>query len=66
MFHQLDRRLHKQGLYDAGWRLSTCLDILNVYNRRSPDGLAYNFNYTQSTYQSGLPFIPSVGVRAEF
>jgi len=66
MFHQLDLRLDKQWVYDAGWRLSTYLDILNVYNRRSPEGVAYNYNYTQSTYQSGLPFIPSVGVRAEF
>ena len=66
MFHQLDLRLDKHWDYEGGWRLSTYLDILNVYNRRNAEALSYNYNYTQSTTQSGLPFIPSVGVRAEF
>ena len=66
MFHQLDLRLDKHWDYEGGWRLSTYLDVLNVYNRRNPEALSYNYNFTQATYQGGLPFIPSVGVRAEF
>ncbi|MCC6646182.1 MAG: TonB family protein [Polyangiaceae bacterium] len=64
-FHQLDFRVDKQWTYQS-WRLSAYLDLLNVYNRRSPEALAFNYNFTQSTYQTGLPIIPSIGVRAEF
>ncbi len=64
-FQQLDLRVDKQWYYQT-WRLSAYLDILNVYNRRNPEALSFNYNFTQATYQSGLPIIPSVGVRAEF
>ncbi len=65
-FHQLDLRLDKTWVYTGGWKLHTYLDVLNVYNRQSPEGLQYNYNFSQSTYQTGLPLIPSLGVRAEF
>jgi hypothetical protein len=49
-----------------GWRLSAFLDIQNVYNNPAVEGLAYNYNYTRTSYNTGLPIIPSLGMRGEF
>jgi hypothetical protein len=64
-FHQLDIRLDKHWYY-ATWQLSAYLDVQNAYNSQNPEGLAYNFNYSQTIYQTGLPIIPSLGIRGEF
>jgi hypothetical protein len=65
MFHQLDIRVDKQWRMN-GWILRTYLDVQNAYNRANPEGLAYNYNFSQSRIQSGLPIIPSLGIRGEF
>ncbi len=65
MFHQLDLRVDKQWRY-TGWTLRTYLDVQNVYNRSNPEGITYNYNYSQSQVQGFLPIIPSLGIRGEF
>lgn len=65
LFHQLDLRVDKAWQFQV-WRLSAYLDILNVYNNQAVEGLGYNYNYTQESYQTGLPIIPSLGLRGEF
>jgi hypothetical protein len=63
-FHQLDIRLDKHWYYRT-WQMSAYLDVQNAYNRGNPEGLAYNFDYSQKVYQTGLPIIPSLGLRGE-
>jgi outer membrane receptor for ferrienterochelin and colicin len=63
-FHQLDIRLDKRWTFNR-WVLTTYIDVQNVYNHKSPEGLAYNFDYSQSTPQGGLPILTLFGVRAE-
>ncbi len=63
-FNQLDLRVDKTWTYDR-WKLSCYLDVQNVYNRQNPEGIQYNFNYTQTQPQSGLPILPVFGVRGE-
>jgi outer membrane receptor protein involved in Fe transport len=65
LFHQLDVRMDKSWQL-TGWRLSAFLDIQNVYNNPAVEGLAYNYNYTRTSYNTGLPIIPSVGLKGEF
>jgi TonB family protein len=65
LFHQLDLRVDKTWQF-TDWRFSTYLDVYNVYNNQAVEGLSYNYNYTRETYQTGLPIIPSVGLRGEF
>ncbi len=65
-FHQLDLRLDKRWVYANGASLSTYLDVLNVYNRQNVEALSYNYNYSQSVNTTGIPIIPSLGVRGEF
>jgi TonB family protein len=63
-FHQLDLRIDKTWQYRT-WRLSTYLDIQNVYNNAAVEAYGYNYNFTQRNYQTGLPIIPSLGIRGE-
>ena len=52
------------------WRVSTgsiaaYLDVQNAYDRHNEEGRTYNYNFTQAGVISGLPIIPSFGVRGE-
>jgi hypothetical protein len=63
-FHQLDIRVDKR--WDFGtWRLSAYLDLQNAYYRKNPEGISYNYNYSQHDVISGLPILPVLGVRGE-
>ncbi|MBI5534414.1 MAG: TonB-dependent receptor [Deltaproteobacteria bacterium] len=64
-FHQLDARVDKNWKFES-WNLTAYLDVQNVYNRSNVEGVGYNYNFTRPKYQSGLPIIPSLGVRGEF
>jgi TonB family protein len=63
-FHQLDVRL------DKVWttrlvKITGYIDIQNIYFHRSPEGVGYNYNYTQSQPVQGLPILPIIGVRGD-
>jgi hypothetical protein len=64
LFHQLDVRIDK-GWQFRDWRLSAYLELLNVYSNAAKEALDYNYNFTQTQYQNGLPFIPNVGIRGD-
>ncbi len=64
-FVQLDARLDKRFVFDA-WTLVAYLDVQNVTNQQNPEALLYNFNYTQSAYLTGIPILPTLGLRGEF
>ena len=64
-FHQLDLRSDKRWIYRT-WILNAYLDIQNLYNRANPEGLQYNFDFSDSAVQQGLPLITIFGLRAEF
>jgi hypothetical protein len=65
LFHQLDLRIDKLWQFRI-FRLSTYLDVQNVYNHAAKEALLYNYNFSQRAYQTGLPILPSLGVRGEF
>jgi len=63
-FHQLDLRVDRKWTFDT-WLLTAYLEIQNVYNRANPEGINYNFDSTESLPLTGLPIIPSFGIRGE-
>jgi TonB family protein len=65
LFNQLDLRVDKRWQFET-WRFSAYLDIQNVYNNAAVEGLSYNYNYSRVSYQTGIPIIPSLGMRGEF
>jgi TonB family protein len=64
-FSQLDVRVDKRWIYQ-GWILNLYLDIQNVTNRTNTENRDYNFNYSQSKPQQGLPILPILGIRADY
>ena len=65
MFHAFDVRVDKRWRF-ASWQLSAYLDIQNVYNNQNTEAVNYNFDFTARQYVSGLPILPSLGIRADF
>jgi len=65
LFHQLAVRVEKKWAFRA-WALATYLDVQNVYNHRSQEGLQYSYDYSRSKPVQGLPILPSLGLRGEF
>ncbi len=64
MFHQLDLRVDKVWTAPNS-KFSIYADIQNVYNHGNVEGVSNNFNSTQRVYATGIPILPSIGVRGE-
>jgi hypothetical protein len=64
-FNQLDVRVDKTWSFDS-YKITAYLDVQNIYNRANAEGVSYNYRYTKPEWQTGLPIIPSLGVRGEF
>ncbi|MDB4946515.1 MAG: TonB family protein / TonB-dependent receptor [Labilithrix sp.] len=64
-FHQLDVRIDKSWQVTPAFKVSAYLDVYNAYNQSNVEGVSYNYNYTLSTNASGLPILPSIGLRGE-
>ncbi len=64
-FTALDMRVDKLYTFKRWW-LETYVDLLNVVRGQNPEAVQYNYDYTEEAYVRGLPFLPSVGFRAEF
>ncbi len=63
-FHRLDVRIEKTWKISGG-SVSAYLDLQNAYNRKSPEGRSYNYNYSKSQPLAGLPILPVIGLRGE-
>lgn len=64
-YHQFDVRVDKRFVFDT-WMLALYLDVQNAYNRLNPEGYFYSYDFRQRTTVTGLPIIPSIGVKGEF
>jgi TonB family protein len=64
-FISVDLRLDKTITFQK-WQLETYVDLINTIRGENPEFLLYNYDYTESRYIRGLPFIPSLGFEANF
>ncbi len=64
-FHQLDLRLDKTWVYRRV-RVTSYLDILNVYNAQNIEFLSYSYHYQATSPIYSLPTAPSLGTKIEF
>ncbi|MCB9777402.1 MAG: TonB family protein [Alphaproteobacteria bacterium] len=64
-FFAMDLRVDKMFVF-KNWQLEVFLDLLNVVRGQNPEFTQDNYDYTESAYIRGLPFIPSPGFEAEF
>jgi TonB family protein len=63
-FQQIDLRVDRKWIFDR-WMLTLYFEIQNALNQSNPEGIRYNYNFTQSQPITGLPIIPSIGLRGE-
>ena len=63
-FLSVDLRVDKLFTFEK-WQLEAYLDMLNIIKGENPQFTIYNYDYTQQSYISGLPFIPSFGFEAD-
>jgi hypothetical protein len=63
-FARLDLRVEKSWQVRSG-SIAAYVDVQNALNRKNEEGRAYNYDYSQIGVVSGLPLIPSFGVRGE-
>lgn len=64
-FQQVDLRIDKTAVTDEGvW--SIYLDIQNLLNTKNPESIQYAYDYSVKQEVSGLPILPSLGVKGEF
>ena len=60
-FFQIDVRVDRTWVRSWG-TLKLFVDVQNATNRLNPEGVTYNFDYSQRSYTRGLPVFPSIGV----
>ena len=63
-FHQLDLRIDRTFQFKT-WQIKLYLDISNIYNHAAAEQVVYSFDYTQAAAVTGLPILPSLGIRTE-
>lgn len=63
-FHQLDLRIDRT-FVTKRLRLQIYLDVSNIYNHPAQEQLIYSYDYTQRAAITGLPILPSLGIRGE-
>lgn len=49
-----------------GWRLNFYAEIINLFGRPNPAGVTYNNDYSKRENVDNLPFLPYIGLGAEF
>ena len=64
-FYALDLRIDKLFTFKK-WQMELYTDFLNVVKGDNPEVTLYNYDYTESRYIGSLPFIPSIGIQANF
>ena len=64
-FISLDLRVDKRFLFKR-WILAVYVDVSNVTNNHNVEGYAYSYDYGARAPVTGLPIIPSLGLRASF
>lgn len=64
-FSQVDVRIDKKFILNREiWSLY--LDLQNILNQKNPENYQYSYNYKEKEPVSGLPFLPSFGLKGEF
>lgn len=63
MFFQTSLRVDKLFTFRS-WQLETYVDFLNAVRGVNPEFRIYNYDFSDSAFVRGLPFIPNVGLEA--
>ncbi|HVV82756.1 MAG TPA: TonB-dependent receptor [Kofleriaceae bacterium] len=61
-FQQVDVRAERTWVFER-WTLGLYLDIQNVFNADNVEAIQWDYRYRQSSPVTGIPFLPTIGIR---
>ncbi len=64
-FSQLDVRAEKTWVFNT-WLIGAYLDIQNVLNTKNVEATQWDYRYRESSPVTGVPFVPTLGVRGQW
>jgi hypothetical protein len=64
-YHRLDGRVERKYVYES-WILTAYAEMQNVYLHKNPLGVSYSADYKEQEMATFLPFLPYIGIAAEF
>jgi hypothetical protein len=62
VFHQVDVRVERSWLFER-WSLGLYLDIQNLFNAKNVEATEWDYRYRESAPVTGVPFLPTIGIR---
>lgn len=65
LFHQLDIRIEKTWDFEK-WMLSLYLDVQNIYFAKNQEAVVWDYRNRHSYGISGIPILPTLGLRGRF
>lgn len=65
LFHQVDLRVEKMWLFDL-WSMGLYLDVQNVFNVANVEAVEWDYRYRESAPVTGVPILPTIGVRGQW
>ena len=64
-FQQTDVRAEKTWLFDT-WSLGLYLDVQNLFNTHNVEAVQYDYRFRQRADVTGVPFLPTLGIRGSW
>ncbi len=65
LFHQVDVRVEKTWLFER-WSMGLYLDVQNLFNVANVEAIQWDYRYRESAPVTGVPILPTIGVRGQW
>jgi outer membrane receptor for ferrienterochelin and colicin len=65
LFQQVDLRVEKTWLFEL-WSMGLYLDVQNLFNVGNVEAIQFDYRYRESAPVTGIPFLPTIGIRGQW
>jgi hypothetical protein len=65
LFHKVDVRVEKMWLFEL-WSMGLYLDVQNIFNVENVEAVQWDYRYRESAPVTGIPILPTIGVRGQW
>ncbi len=64
-FHQFDARAERTWVFKT-WMFGLYLDVQNLFNVANEEAIQFDYRYRESAPVTGVPFVPTLGIRGQW